>query len=103
MSKAPKTLAPCDHDECGLTECRLLGGSDQRLVLRWEDLPLIVDETEHDGEWSRKVERVKTVGSLLEIWDIDDESDHSAMAQVLRYLREYFPQNAECTNPEGCQ
>jgi hypothetical protein len=33
MSNAPKSLAPCDHDECGLTECRRVGGSDQRLVL----------------------------------------------------------------------
>lgn len=42
MSNAPKTLAPCDHDECGLTECRLLGGSDQRLVLQsWEPGPLV--------------------------------------------------------------
>ena len=72
-----------------------------RLVLRWEDLPLIVDETEHNGEWSRKVERVETVGSLLEIWDINDESDHSAMAQVLRYHREYFQQNAESIHPES--
>ena len=42
MSNAPKTPAPCDRNECHLTECRLLGDSDQRLVLQfWEPGPLV--------------------------------------------------------------
>lgn len=48
MSNAPKTLAPCDHDECGLTECRLVGGSDQRLVIESIDLDDMDDDEPDD-------------------------------------------------------
>ncbi|MGD9157241.1 MAG: hypothetical protein PVG39_02430 [Desulfobacteraceae bacterium] len=54
----------------------------------FENLPIILDDTEKtvDG-WSRNIRRPGTVAELLEIWDIDDEYEDSAMAQVLRHLR----------------
>ena len=54
---------------------------------KFEDLPIFVDETIRDGEWSKTVKRETTISELLEIWDIDDVTDESEMAQVLRHLR----------------
>lgn len=53
----------------------------------FEDLPIVFDDYETDGEWRRRVKRQGTVKDLLEIWDIDDECEDSEMAQVLRHLR----------------
>ena len=52
-------------------------------------LPIYFDEEEKSGEWTRKVRRKGTIAELLEVWDIDDESETSEMAQVLRHLRNY--------------
>lgn len=52
-------------------------------------LPIYFDEEEKSGEWTRKVKRKGTIAELLEVWDIDDESETSEMAQVLRHLRNY--------------
>ena len=54
---------------------------------KFEDLPIFIDETIRDGEWSKTVKRETTISELLEIWDIDDVTDESEMAQVLRHLR----------------
>ena len=54
---------------------------------KFEDLPIFLDETIRDGEWSKTVKRETTISELLEIWDIDDVTDASEMAQVLRHLR----------------
>lgn len=53
----------------------------------FEDLPIVFDETEWDGEWRKTVKRQGTVKDLLEIWNIDDDCEDSEMAQVLRHLR----------------
>jgi len=55
--------------------------------MRFEDLPITFYDTETKDGWSREVLRNSTVAELLEIWDIDDEDDKCAMAQVLRHLR----------------
>lgn len=52
------------------------------------DLPIVFDAEEVNSEgWRRRTTRRGTVRELLEIWDIDDESETSEMAQVLRHLR----------------
>jgi len=50
-------------------------------------LPILFDDWEADGVWRRTVKRASSVAELLETWDIDDEAETSAMAQVLRHLR----------------
>lgn len=52
-------------------------------------LPITFDEYEQNGEWRRQVRREGTIAELLEVWDIDNESEVSEMAQVLRHLRNY--------------
>jgi hypothetical protein len=63
--------------------------------MRFEDLPIIFDEVEKNGEWTRRVNRIGTISELLEIWNIDDENETSEMAQVLRHLREYVSKISE--------
>lgn len=56
--------------------------------MRFEDLPIKLEEVEYSTDgWQRTVQKPGTVADLLEIWDIDDDTDISAMAQVLRHLR----------------
>ena len=50
-------------------------------------LPIIFTETQQMGEWLRPIERDGTVEELLNTWNIDDPSENSEMAQVLRHLR----------------
>ena len=51
-------------------------------------LPIVFNAEEVNAEgWRRRTTRQGTVAELLEIWDIDDESETSEMAQVLRHLR----------------
>jgi hypothetical protein len=55
--------------------------------MKFEELPIEFNDEERDGEWSRPTRRKGTVAELLEIWDINDPSEDSEMAQVLRHLR----------------
>ena len=56
--------------------------------MKFEDLPIIFDETEyHKDGWKRDVRRQSTISELLKTWDIDDPTENSEMAQVLRHLR----------------
>ena len=57
-------------------------------MTKFEDLPIMLekDQVSVDG-WRRTLLVEGTIADLLDIWDIDDESDSSAMAQVLRHLR----------------
>lgn len=50
-------------------------------------LPIVVDDWESDGKWRRQVRRSSNVAELLDTWDINDETETSEMAQVLRHLR----------------
>ena len=54
----------------------------------FKDLPIDLDEDEVRDGWRRTVMRKGTIADLLEIWDIDDPCETSAMAQVLRHLRD---------------
>ena len=54
----------------------------------FKDLPIVLKETERNGEWSRAVYRDSSIAELLETWNIDDPQEESEMAQVLRYLRD---------------
>ncbi|MDA0814881.1 MAG: hypothetical protein O3C21_21080 [Verrucomicrobia bacterium] len=40
------------------------------------------------------------MAELLDIWDIEDENETSEMAQVLRHLRNYFPENVNVDLPD---
>ena len=52
------------------------------------NLPIVFYSWEVNAEgWRRQTARQGKVSELLEIWDIDDESETSEMAQVLRHLR----------------
>ncbi len=55
--------------------------------IKFEDLPIILDDTEYLGGWQRRISKIGTIKDLLEIWDINDESETSEIAQVLRHLR----------------
>lgn len=50
-------------------------------------LPITFMEKQPMGEWTRDIERQGTVEELLKTWDIDDPTENSEMAQVLRHLR----------------
>ena len=50
-------------------------------------LPITFMEDQRMGEWLRPIQRDGTVEELLDTWNIDDPSENSEMAQVLRHLR----------------
>lgn len=54
---------------------------------RFEDLPILLDDMEYKDGWQRNIQKQGAVSDLLEIWDIDDPSEKSAIVQVLRHLR----------------
>ncbi len=56
-------------------------------MIKFEDLPINIEETEYLGGWQRRIAKKGTIKDLLEIWDIADESETSEMAQVLRHLK----------------
>lgn len=77
-----------DEDEYDDLEPHVdLGLVSPRDYEKFEDLPIIFDDYETDGEWRRRVKRQGTIADLLKIWDIDDEYEDSEMAQVLRHLK----------------
>jgi hypothetical protein len=55
---------------------------------KFESLPIISTEWERNGEWTRPIQRTRTIAELCQTWNIDDPSEMSEMAQVLRYLRD---------------
>jgi len=55
---------------------------------KFESLQIISTDWERDGEWTRPIKRTQTIAELCQTWDIDDPSEMSEMAQVLRYLRD---------------
>lgn len=57
---------------------------------KFEDLPIIMQDTEYKDGWSRTVNRQSTIAELLKILDINDSSENSSIAQVLRHLRDYM-------------
>ena len=61
--------------------------------IKFEDLPIIVQDYEKNGEWTRTVKRQTTIAELLKNWDIDDPNEMTEMAQVLRHLRDYMSKN----------
>lgn len=68
------------------------GGDPEVRCVAFLDLPIAFDEDEVNADgWRRRVSRQGTVCELLETWNIDDPNETSAMAQVLRHLR-----NATC-------
>jgi len=69
----------------------------RKSTVSFEDLPITFNdvETSDDGNWYRSVEREGTIAELLETWDIDDPFENSAMAQVLRHLRDSIKRNEE--------
>lgn len=60
--------------------------------MNFTDLPIEFNETEQNGEWTRRTKRQGTVAELLSIWNIDDDNEQSEMAQVLRHLRQLCEQ-----------
>lgn len=56
----------------------------------FEDLPIEFDDIEHQkGGWTRNIKREGSVLELLTVWDIDNPTETSAMAQALRHLKWY--------------
>lgn len=78
----------CGNDRHACPEC---SGD----VLKFEDLPIVFQDTEHNGEWSKKIEREGTIRELLETFDIDDPGDKSEMTQVLRHLKRILQTSAD--------
>jgi len=54
----------------------------------WKDLPIEMDDVERKDGWVRHTKRNTTVAELLDTWNIDNESECSEIAQVLRHLRD---------------
>jgi hypothetical protein len=55
--------------------------------MNFEDLPIMLDSTEYQDGWQRDIKKQGTIADLLEIWDINNPSENSVMAQVLRLLK----------------
>lgn len=52
------------------------------------NLPIMIKDDEINAEgWRRPIMRQSTIRELLDTWNIDDETEQSEMAQVLRHLR----------------
>ena len=76
-----------DEDEYDIEVQANTGLMQPRDYEKFEDLPIVFDDYEQDGEWRRRVKRQGTIKELLEIWDIDDPHEDTEIAQVLRHLR----------------
>jgi len=55
--------------------------------MKFEDLPILLEETETKDGWHRSVLKQGAIADLLKIWDIDDPEETCAIVQVLRHLR----------------
>jgi hypothetical protein len=70
----------------------------RKSIVRFEDLPITFEDdvvVSDCGSWHRFIEREGTIAELLETWDIDNPFENSAMAQVLRHLRDSIKRNEE--------
>ena len=66
-------------------------------IPRFEDLPIKISDYEFSQEgWRRPTTRDGTVAELLTTWDIDDPSEQTEIAQVMRYLRRIMETGNPC-------